>query len=421
MSLRNFVTFLSGGGGGGSGTVTSVDFAAPAEFVVSGNPITTAGTITLTKANQSANTVYAGPTSGAAAQPTFRALVVADIPAAAAGDVSSNTATSVDSEIALFSGTGGKTIKRATGTGVAHVTSGVLSASAVVLTSEVSGALPLVNGGTGTAAASANAAFNALSPMTAQGDLIFGGASGAGTRLAKDTNATRVLTNTGSNNDPAWAQVTLTTGVTGTLPIANGGTANTTAAAAFNALSPLTAQGDLLYGGTAGAGTRLAKNTTATRYISNTGSNNDPAWALIDLTNGVTGVLPSANVDTNIRTANIGVMLFNNGSVLATGLASGSLQVDFNCTILQVTLLAQEASGSIVVDLWKDTYANYPPTVADTITASAKPTITTSNKYQDATLTGWTTSITAGDSIRVNIDSVTTLTNVAVILKVRKT
>lgn len=421
MSLRNFVTFLSGGGGGGSGTVTSVDFAAPAEFVVSGNPITTAGTITLTKANQSANTVYAGPTSGAAAQPTFRALVVADIPAAAAGDVSSNTATSVDSEIALFSGTGGKTIKRATGTGVAHVTSGVLSASAVVLTSEVSGALPLVNGGTGTAAASANAAFNALSPMTAQGDLIYGGTAGAGTRLAKDTNATRVLTNTGSNNDPAWAQVTLTTGVTGTLPIANGGTANTTAAAAFNALSPLTAQGDLLYGGTAGAGTRLAKNTTATRYISNTGSNNDPAWALIDLTNGVTGVLPSANVDTNIRTANIGVMLFNNGSVLATGLASGSLQVDFNCTILQVTLLAQEASGSIVVDLWKDTYANYPPTVADTITASAKPTITTSNKYQDATLTGWTTSITAGDSIRVNIDSVTTLTNVAVILKVRKT
>jgi len=43
------------------------------------------------------------------------------------GDVSSNTATSVDSEVALFSGTGGKTIKRATGTGFAKLTSGVLS------------------------------------------------------------------------------------------------------------------------------------------------------------------------------------------------------------------------------------------------------------------------------------------------------
>lgn len=42
------------------------------------------------------------------------------------GDVSSNTASSVDSEIALFSGTAGKTIKRATGTGLATVTSGVL-------------------------------------------------------------------------------------------------------------------------------------------------------------------------------------------------------------------------------------------------------------------------------------------------------
>ena len=32
-------------------------------------------------------------------------------------------------------------------------------------------------------------------------------------------------------------------------------------------------------------------------------------------------------------------------------------------------------SGSIVIDVWKDTYANFPPIVADTITASAKPTL----------------------------------------------
>jgi hypothetical protein len=45
----------------------------------------------------------------------------------AAGDVSSNTTTSVDSEIVLFSGTDGKTIKRATGSGYAKATSGVFS------------------------------------------------------------------------------------------------------------------------------------------------------------------------------------------------------------------------------------------------------------------------------------------------------
>lgn len=43
------------------------------------------------------------------------------------GDASTNTATSVDSEVALFSGTAGKTLKRATGTGLAALTSGVLS------------------------------------------------------------------------------------------------------------------------------------------------------------------------------------------------------------------------------------------------------------------------------------------------------
>lgn len=48
------------------------------------------------------------------------------------GDVSSSVGVSVDSEVAIFDGTGGKTIKRATGTGVAHLSSGVLSASNVV-------------------------------------------------------------------------------------------------------------------------------------------------------------------------------------------------------------------------------------------------------------------------------------------------
>lgn len=42
------------------------------------------------------------------------------------GDASTNTATSVDSEIVLFSGTGGKTLKRATSTGILKATSGVI-------------------------------------------------------------------------------------------------------------------------------------------------------------------------------------------------------------------------------------------------------------------------------------------------------
>jgi hypothetical protein len=51
--------------------------------------------------------------------------------------------------------------------------------------------------------------------------------------------------------------VDLTSQVTGTLPIANGGTGQTTASAAFNALSPVTSTGDLIIGNGANSSTRL--------------------------------------------------------------------------------------------------------------------------------------------------------------------
>lgn len=55
----------------------------------------------------------------------------------------------------------------------------------------------------------------------AQGDLIYGSASNVLSKLAKDINATRYLSNTGSSNNPAWAQVNLANGVTGNLPVTN--------------------------------------------------------------------------------------------------------------------------------------------------------------------------------------------------------
>lgn len=64
-----------------SGTVTSVALSAPASvFSVSGSPVTTSGTLALSLNTQAANTVWAGPSSGSNAAPTFRALVAADIP-----------------------------------------------------------------------------------------------------------------------------------------------------------------------------------------------------------------------------------------------------------------------------------------------------------------------------------------------------
>ena len=106
------------------------------------------------------------------------------------------------------------------------------------------------------------------------------------------------------------------------------------------------------------------------------------------------------------------------GSAITTGI-KGDLTVPFACNINSATLLADQ-SGSIVVDVWKDTYGNYPPTVADTITASAKPTISTATKATDSTLTGWTKAIAEGDTLRFNVDSITTVTRVTLSLKVTK-
>jgi hypothetical protein len=70
-----------GAAAGGTGTVTSVGLTMPPEFIVGGTPVTDAGTFAVSKANQNAGVVWAGPPSGSPGPPTFRALVVADIPA----------------------------------------------------------------------------------------------------------------------------------------------------------------------------------------------------------------------------------------------------------------------------------------------------------------------------------------------------
>lgn len=60
-----------------------------------------------------------------------------------------------------------------------------------------------------------------------QGDILYASATNTISDLAKDTNATRYLSNTGTSNAPAWAQVNLANGVTGALPQANGGSGQT--------------------------------------------------------------------------------------------------------------------------------------------------------------------------------------------------
>jgi hypothetical protein len=84
-----------------------------------------------------------------------------------------------------------------------------------------------------------------------------------------------------------------------------------------------TVQGDLLISSTSNTLTSLAKNTTSTRYLANTGTSNNPAWDQVNLTNGITGVLPIANGGTNSSsmTTSSGIITYN-GSSLVTSTAT---------------------------------------------------------------------------------------------------
>ncbi|MDP3468571.1 MAG: hypothetical protein Q8S11_09580 [Daejeonella sp.] len=95
----------------------------------------------------------------------------------------------------------------------------VITANLAGNATNVTGVVAITNGGTG--AGTKITAFNALSPMTSQGDLIFGGVAGTGTRLPIGS-ASQILK--GGLTTPVWGSVVLTTDVSNVLPPANGGT-----------------------------------------------------------------------------------------------------------------------------------------------------------------------------------------------------
>lgn len=92
------------------------------------------------------------------------------------------------------------------------------------------------------------------------------------------------------------------------------------------------------------------------------------------------------------------------------------LTINFAAQIESWTMFCQP-SGSVVVDVWKDSYANYPPVVGDSITASAKPTISSGIKGTGSP-TGWNGTINPGDVLRFNVDSASSVVRVTLALNV---
>jgi hypothetical protein len=159
-------------------------------------------------------------------------------------------------------------------------------------------------------------------------------------------------------------------------------------------------------GGGGGTDPEVVRDTMATALVAGTGLTitvNDPA-------DTITLAL--------LRRYAANFVIDGGGSAITTGI-KGDLVLETAGVIESWTILADQ-SGSVQIDLWKDTYTNYPPVVGDAITGSAKPILSSALKAQSSTLSGWTTSVAAGDIIRVNVDSVTTVQRVTLALKIRE-
>jgi len=102
------------------------------------------------------------------------------------------------------------------------------------------------------------------------------------------------------------------------------------------------------------------------------------------------------------------VVVFDAGNSVISGNPEVDVRVPGSGTITSYTLLA-DASGSAVIDIWKDIYGNFPPTDADSITFTTPPTLTSAIKATDSTLTNWTKTLAAGDILRFHLDSSSTV------------
>lgn len=142
---------------------------------------------------------------------------------------------------------------------------------------------------------------------------------------------------------------------------------------------------------------------------------------LISTTSGSRGIIFQDGTTQTIAMPNgtklrqLTVVLDGGGAEISTGTKNVFIRISSDITLTGWDIVADQ-TGSIVVDFWKDTYANFPPDVSDTFAGAEKPTLSSAIKAQDTSLSSMTTSLSAGDYIEVNVESVTDVTKVIISL-----
>ena len=306
--------------------------------VISTGPlIASAGNITLTLVDDAANTVLAGPTSGGSAAPTFRSLVAADIPAI-------DLTTAVTGTLPVANGgTGFTTLPQ-----YDIVMANGASAFTGITPSATSGWLLESNG------SSAAPTFTApifSSQITGDGTIISTGplTSSSGnislTLVSDAANTVLAGPTTGSAAAPTFRSlvaadipaISLTSGVSGTLPVANGGTGTTSIT-----------QFDVVMANGSGAFTGIAPSSGGL-VLTSTGPSSAPTFQSIPAQGSVTnfsftnqdnvsGTVTNATTTPNLAIAPSG------SSLVAGGFASWDTSSNLKANNLLVSTLSQTAT-----------------------------------------------------------------------------
>ena len=352
-----------------TGTVTSVALSLPSIFSVSGSPVTTSGTLTGALANQNANIVFAGPSTGAAAAPTFRLLVATDIPSLAYAPTAGSTSITTLGTIATGTWNGSLITGTYGGTGVNNGSNTITIAG----NTSFSGAF------TQNFTATANTAVTLPAGNTASANNLLSSATAVGI-VTGTPSASNYL-----RGDGTWASVTassatnLAGGALGSVPyqLLSGSTTflagNTTTTPQF-----LTSTG-------------VAGLATAPTYTGSTGSGNVVLATSPTLVTPALGT-PSAIVLTNATSVPVNqatgtLALANGGTGVTTAPAANAALFGFTTTATSATPLVLTNTSSV--------YQLFTGSTAQTVTLPVTSTLTA----------GWTFHIVNNSSQNITVNS----------------
>jgi hypothetical protein len=313
------------------GGVTSVGLALPADFTITNSPVTSTGTLTGAWAAQTTNKVLASP-NGSTGTPTFRALANDDLPAS--GVAASTYGSTTQIPVITVNAKGVLTaVTNTTIIGTLSYQGGWnASTNTPTLTSSVgvAGYYYVV-----TTAGSTN--LNGITDWQVGDWVIYNGSvwqkidqTNTVSSVNGQTGAVSIAYADLAGAIPTWNQNTTGTaaGLSSTLAIGSGGTGQTTASAAFNALSPITTTGDLIIGNGTNSATRLGIGTNGYILTSNGTTATwtaAPASGVTSFAGGTTGLTPATATTGAITLA--GTLVVGNGGTgvaTLTGLAYGN-------------------------------------------------------------------------------------------------